>query len=164
MRNEQNNEKGKGDKAMMYIVEIPHQSAPVAWKCKDNADFIQVALIRHGGGQNQTYEETTGRQILENHGCFSLLEFRMDCPELEGLANLIEQQGLDTIYYRGFTQDEYTATPIDAFLDCVELAGHDLHFFCVYFGDAAVIKALADNEDWEGHQGFEAREALRAIL
>lgn len=145
---------------MIYIIEIPHQRSPKVWTGSNKQqimDVIDQVSCRSG---DAIYEEMAGRDLLDMYGYESTAEMREDNDALAELADLIDTHGLNTIFYKGHGDEEYSINPVDKWLTYLEYNAHDLSTQRVYMSDDEARTALADVFEWRIHQGIKARIAL----
>lgn len=58
----------------------------------------------------------------------------------------------------------YTSEEISEYEAAVDAIQRDLHTALIFTSEAEAREALAADENWELHQGWRAREALRDLL
>ncbi len=153
-----------------YIVEIPHQFPPSVWSRYSQEEVIEAIRTRAIDYGYDLYSEDSGHEILEIYGYETLAEARDSGDMPAKLIELLDKQGLDTIYYRAYCQynesDTWvlTTAPADEFDAHIEWNASDLYAQYVYMNGTEAREAYEDEDQWCCHQGAEAREALRAEL
>lgn len=60
--------------------------------------------------------------------------------------------------------NEYTSEEISEYEEAVDAIQRDLHTAMIFTSEAEARHALAIDANWEVHQGWRAREALRDLL
>lgn len=151
---------------MIYIVEIPHERPPVAWRGYDKESVLSTLYESafKANSDASIYEEIKGSKFLRELGLNTTDELRQEYEHLKDLADLIDEHGLDRVYYYSYDLGEYTADAVDEFDSYLSWNGHDLNNQLVYMSDEEARKALNDDSVWEIHQGFKARESLDALV
>src|SRR5690606_12460568 len=137
-----------------YVVEIPHQMPPVAWTARDESELIRRVMEADLPGI--VYERTTVRELVDTYG-----------EDAEEIAEIVRRYSPDTTLYCAdylLTEGEYTTEEISEYDAAVAALGHDLHSVMIFSSEAEARTALAADENWELHQGLQAREALRGLL
>lgn len=146
---------------MIYIVEIPSQRKPSAWRAVDAADFCRVVRESQIRSGENIYDSGTLRQLAaERHGCDLNDEESM---AESGLGGLAEKFGLDTMLYRGYAQSEWATTDPGMFDQHAEANGHDLHTQHIFMSAEEGISALNDGTI-SGHGAWAAIDQLRERL
>src|SRR5690606_2733881 len=139
---------------MIYVIEIPHQMPPVAWTARSESELIR--RVREADLQGIVYERITLRELVDTYG-----------EDDEQVAELARLHDPETVLYRAdylIGEGEYTTEVVSEYDAAVAAIGHDLHSAMIFSSEAEARAALATDENWEVHQGLQAREALRGLL
>lgn len=130
------------------IVEVPHQSSPIAWVADSDQEIINIAYSKHG----LIYESLTLQKAID---CFG----EDDIPEK--LSDLLKEH--DKVIQVGHSSDSefYSASDAETEIEAAkEAISHDLYTCRFLTVDEA--KEFADSHS--GHQGIKARIAVKKAL
>lgn len=137
----------------IYVVEIPHQMPPIAWMAENEAELIAKVSADRAG---VVYERTTVRELIDLYG-----------EDDEEIAEIARRYSPDTTLYHAdylLGEGEYTTDEVSEYDAAVAAIEHDLHTAMIFASEAEAREALASDENWDIHQGLQAREALRGLL
>lgn len=146
---------------MIIFVEIPHQGRPTVWGRDTRENVIRV--IQASSQDTPVWCADSGREILDGYNCTTTDELREDCDD-DVTADMIDQHGLDTLYYETWDSGGYTPEAVDEYETCLAYCAHDLNGLRVYESKDEAIAAVKDESAWRIHSGVQARIELERYL
>lgn len=150
---------------MIYVVEIPRESRPLAWFAFDLEDLGRKIVAAKAEDSRTVYAELTPREQLEDAGLVPESPGAAEAqPEIFALA---EQHGWDTPLYRAdylLAPGTWRAEPVDMLDAHVAAVGDGREACRVYLTDKSAETALYTDPLYQGRDGFYAHMALREQL
>jgi len=149
---------------MIFVVEVPHKALPLCWVSYGKAELVTTLQTTHA--DSYAYEPVTVQEIFTMYGVVSIADAQANNEngELGAIINLAQEHGMSATVIDDPTTGEWVINDTDEISALLEHNGHDLSSQSVYWTDEEALTAYQDDSNWCGHQGIEARRALRDSL
>jgi len=151
---------------MMYIIEIPHQTPPMAWAANNEDDLISKIDT---GNTSYQYQNIPLIELFAQNGVTSIGDAKAnnDAGEFDWLIELADEAKGNMnamVYSDPSSEGSWEIGVLSEFDAMVEYNGHDLSSQHIYMADDEALAAVRDTALWRGHGGIPARIKLIECL